>query len=225
MGVESTTCSVTCGLGRKTERRCTVEKSGSRHDCENVMVECVTGWLCGMHTYTLTVGQYFTIDCLSSEFEANVENMLYYWKIANGIVTTDDMLFRTLQARNYTIVFPDIQEKNAGTYRCDVQRVNDLKLVKRLYYGIKVISPNIVYLNYDKFLISKQKLEALAAQQEGLAANVTEDKVQRYSIFKKRVYIMLGAGSCVGILAGIGVGILLLYLFRIKNVDIEDVDK
>ncbi|KAM8977218.1 transmembrane protein 81 [Pelodytes ibericus] len=208
MVIDSSKCSVTCGVGTKVEERCLVEPSGDKKDCEEVTVKCVAAWLCGMFTYTLTIGQFFTIDCLSKNTDISNQDMLYYWRISRGILTTDDMLFRPLNIRTYAITFSSIQEKDAGTYRCDVQNVLDLKLVKRLFYGVKVVSPTIVNLNFDKFMSNKLQLEALAQQEELLAnGNHTEEKVV---IFGKRMYVIVGVGSGVGILGGVLIAIFLL---------------
>ncbi|MEE6508032.1 hypothetical protein FKM82_018524 [Ascaphus truei] len=215
---EDTACSVTCGLGFKTQKLCLVGPLGPK-DCETVRVDCMAGWICGMHTYTVTVGQPFTVDCLSTAVGIGSGGLLYHWKISRGIVTTDDMLFRPLRAKTFTITFSAIEEKDAGTYRCDVQKLEDLRLIKRLYYGIKVVVPSLVNLNYDKFLTSKQRIEALA--HEGAVANFTEEEPVASG---DQMLVVVGVGSCAGILAGIGVGMLLLQLFKKQEVVVQEVE-
>uniref|UniRef100_A0A8C5LUN5 Transmembrane protein 81 n=1 Tax=Leptobrachium leishanense TaxID=445787 RepID=A0A8C5LUN5_9ANUR len=212
MIIKSSPCSVTCGVGSKLEKQCIVDKYGIRSDCEEVQVKCVATWFCGMFTYTLRLGQSFTMDCLSrDDYGAANQGVLYFWKIARGILTADDMLFELLETRTFSVTLSSIMEKDAGTYRCDVQNYYDQKLLKRIYYGIKVISPATFDLDYDKYLINKGQMETLAGQNSMTSnGNDTEERIQ---MFSNRMYFIVGIGSGVGILAGI---ILAVVLFRLK---------
>ncbi|XP_075706820.1 transmembrane protein 81 [Rhinoderma darwinii] len=211
--VEATECSVTCGIGSKIEKRCLVDRSGIQKDCEVVMVECLSNWLCGTQVNTVKVGDHLVMDCQIPPTGTAGGRKLYYWKIAHGIVSNNDLYFRPLKVRNSTIVFVSIEEKDAGTYRCDVQREDDLKLVKRSYFGVRIITPGIIDINYDKYLISKQKL---AASAEGLLAQTVEQKVES----KGGIYYV-GIGSGVGILTGMVVLLLIRCTIRSKKEDFD----
>ncbi|XP_073525302.1 transmembrane protein 81 [Phyllobates terribilis] len=211
--VETTECSVTCGTGSKREKRCLVDKDGVHTNCEVVMVECQSNWLCGTKVYTLRDGERLTMDCwipTSSNFIGNLK--FYYWKKAAGIVSVNDNYFRTLKVRNSSITFPSIQEKDAGTYRCDVQRNEDMKIVKRIYFAVSVITPGIIDINYDKNVINKTKLEALAQLHIPQGAKKLIEKYGGTS-----TYIVIG--SAIGILIGVVVLVFSRCNFSSKNED------
>ncbi|XP_056414054.1 transmembrane protein 81 [Hyla sarda] len=209
--LESTECSVTCGIGSKKEKRCLVDRSGIQ-DCEEVIVDCFNNWQCGMEVYTVKVGDHFTMDCRIPSTGTLGGNKHYYWKIARGIVSNNEQYFRPLKIRNSTIIFESIQEKNAGTYCCDVHREDDLKLVKRIFFAVRIFTPDIIDINYDKYVISKQKLAVMA---EGLTTEVGEQKV----ISNEELYTYVGIGSAVGLLAGV---VILLLIRRTCRAKVED---
>ncbi|XP_069615865.1 transmembrane protein 81 [Ranitomeya imitator] len=211
--VETTECSVTCGTGSKREKRCLVDRSGVHTNCEVVMVECLSNWLCGTKVYTLRDGERLTMDCQipkSSNFISDLK--FYFWKKAAGVVSVNDNYFRTLKVRDSSITFQSIQEKDAGTYRCDVQRDGDMKIVKRIYFAVRVITPGIIDINFDKNVISKTKLEALAQEHNSLGAKKLIEKYGRTS-----TYVIIG--SAIGILIGIVVLVFCRCNFRSKNED------
>ncbi|KAM3936065.1 transmembrane protein 81 [Leptodactylus fuscus] len=201
--IETTECSMTCGIGSKIEKRCLVDRAGITQDCEVVRVECLSNWLCGIEVYTRKVGDLFTMDCQIPPTGTVGGSKLYYWKIAPGIISVNDHYFQPLKVRTSTIAFNSIQEKDAGTYRCDVQTEYDLKLVKRIYFGVRVITPGIIDISYDKYVINKQRLAAMA---KGMTTKVVEKKAELYG----GIYGYIGIGSAVGILTGL----LVLLLVR-----------
>ncbi|XP_069802462.1 transmembrane protein 81 [Dendropsophus ebraccatus] len=173
--VETTECSVTCGLGSKVEKRCLVDRSGIQQDCEVVRVDCLTNWVCGMQVFTMKVGDRFSMDCHLPSSATRGGTKLYHWKVALGMVSNNDNRFRPLNNKNSTIVFESIQEKNAGTYRCDVQTEDDLKFVKRVYFAVRIFTPGIIDIDFDKYVINKQKLAVMA---EGLTTQHVDNKVE-----------------------------------------------
>ncbi|KAM4701923.1 transmembrane protein 81 [Discoglossus pictus] len=219
--ITTTPCSATCGLGHKTEKRCIVRTSGRYTDCSINVVYCVISWMCGINTFTLTIGEYFSANCKVKQHETFGDKKLYYtWKVARGIVTSDDKMFRILRTMNDSVIFPAIKEADAGTYRCDVQTAFDLKEVKRLYFGIKVVSALMVDLNFEKYLISRQKLEAMGDTLPG-NRNITEEEPPS---FGTRGYIVVGVGCSLGILGGVGIGLLLLRTYSFKGEVYEDTE-
>ncbi|XP_053311874.1 transmembrane protein 81-like [Spea bombifrons] len=201
MVVESSPCSTSCGLGNKKEKRCIVGPSGKREDCETVSVSCVVSWICGMTSYTLTVGQPFTMNCLivPAEGQSN-QGLNYYWYNTKGQVTTQDDLFRPLRIRYFNITFPAIKESDAGSYRCDVQHALDFKLIKRVYYAVKVIPPSLVNLNYGKSLMRESELEAMAAQKQKLTKGNLSEKVK--AILESHNFIIFGVGGSAAVIVG-----------------------
>lgn len=216
--IETTECSVTCGIGSKVEKRCLVDRSGIQNDCEVVRIDCLSNWLCGIQVYTVKVGDNFTMDCQIPPTGTLGGRKLYYWRIAHGIVSINDNYFRPLKVGDPTIVYESIKEKDAGTYRCDVQREDDLKLVKRIYFGVRIITPGIIDINYDKYLIGKQKLSALA---EAIDTQVSENKIA----LNGGIYTYVGIGSGVGILTGIAVLVLIRCTCKPKKMDYDNTRK
>ncbi|XP_029429747.1 transmembrane protein 81 [Rhinatrema bivittatum] len=212
--INATTCSVTCGLGHKDDVVCLVRPDGTKSNCEVRRVSCLTNWVCGLQTFTVPAGRDFEISCFTTAvLSTGSQSLLYNWRAARGIISTDDSLFKPFKTKNYTIKFQPALEKDAGTYRCDVQLVVNLKLIKRVYFGLKIISKKLVNLDFEKFLTSKEKLEALAA---------TEEQKPEYSVAleelpwqTKALYVFLiGGGS--GFLAALILGVL-LYILLVKQ--------
>ncbi|XP_063290878.1 transmembrane protein 81 [Pelobates fuscus] len=218
--VKSSRCSSTCGVGTKTEKRCMIDKYNKRRKCEEVVVKCVIAFLCGMHTYTLTAGENFSINCLSKRNSDVQKDIKYYWQLSRGILTTDDNLFRPLKIFNYLIEFSPIKEKDAGTYRCDIQDISSSFLVKRIYFGIKVLSPDLLDLNFEKFVISKSDLKVLEKEElNNLKSNHTLNNISMYG---RNMYIILGVGCGGGILGGI---LLAVALLRPSNITSKEDDE
>ncbi|XP_057685839.1 transmembrane protein 81 [Corythoichthys intestinalis] len=167
---KSTQCSVTCGLGVKMQTVCKVKDSQKAleesktkstgnavaesnlevEDCRDEKVSCQESWQCGIKTFTKTTGERLEIDCLSKtpklvkKFAWRVS-----WRRAPGVISTDDSLFKPWQAPHLDLVilYP-IEEKHAGTYRCDVLDANFRK-VKTEYWGVRVLPKGVLNLDYE----------------------------------------------------------------------------
>ncbi|XP_041654990.1 transmembrane protein 81 [Cheilinus undulatus] len=154
--VESSACSVTCGLGVMTETVClfreghtALEEDVSREDgaqvskeCRVRKVRCLQPWQCGLKTLTVTSGQRVRMDCLGEgmrKFSWRVS-----WRWARGIISSDDTLFAPWDApQPDQVVLDPVTEKDAGTYRCDVQDAS-YRRVKRVYWGIRVVPVGVL---------------------------------------------------------------------------------
>uniref|UniRef100_G1KPM2 Transmembrane protein 81 n=1 Tax=Anolis carolinensis TaxID=28377 RepID=G1KPM2_ANOCA len=160
VAISSTSCSTTCGLGYKVEERCKITTSGERQHCSKRRVDCLNNWICGMVHFTVLVGKPFEFSCLNTEeVGPETQSFSYTWRVARGIITTDDALFKPFKSSGFVINFSPAEEYDAGTYRCDVQFMKTYKIVKRIYVGIRVIPGRLVDLNFDKSLNEEQKLE------------------------------------------------------------------
>nr|XP_002717494.2 transmembrane protein 81 [Oryctolagus cuniculus] len=208
--VNATACTVTCGLGYKEETVCEVGPDGVRRKCESQRLECLTNWICGMLHFTLLVGQHLELSCLSPEIlEVGQEAFRFTWRLARGIISTNDEVFRPFQARSYFVRFLSAQEYDSGTYRCDVQLLRNLKLVKRLYFGLRVLPPNLVNLNFHQSLTDDQKLVA-----EGLEVSPGNHSMPHHPQWKRKVALALGLGICGGVVGGVLVSIALCRALR-----------
>ncbi|KAG8439563.1 hypothetical protein GDO86_005673, partial [Hymenochirus boettgeri] len=202
--VDAEQCNATCGPGFRRERRCSVDSSGAQKNCEAVLAACIVDYMCRIKMLTFYPGEKINIDCLTiSQIQAN-GNFNFYWKVSRGILTTNDRLFRPLKNWDPSLNFPSIQEKNAGTYRCDVRKGEGGKLVKRAYYGVKVLNPRIFNLNYKKIAESKQAIKNLNEQ--------PDKDIPKPGKPGSRLPIILGVGIGVGTLSGLGI---LCAMFRI----------
>uniref|UniRef100_A0A8C6FHG0 Transmembrane protein 81 n=1 Tax=Moschus moschiferus TaxID=68415 RepID=A0A8C6FHG0_MOSMO len=203
--VSSTTCTVTCGLGFKEETVCEVGPDGVRRRCKSQRLECLTSWLCGMLHFTLLIGKEFKLSCLSPDIlEIGQEAFRFTWRLARGIISTDDEVFKPFRASSYFIKFQSIQEDDSGTYRCDVQLLKTLRLVKRLYFGLRVLPPHLVNLNFHQSLTEGQKLA-----DEGLEVNLDNYSRPQHPPWEKKVAIAVGIGVAGGVTAGVLVSIAL----------------
>ncbi|KAK9515232.1 hypothetical protein VZT92_025893 [Zoarces viviparus] len=164
--VDSSPCSTTCGLGVKTQTLCLLEngetatgevtsKDGTEvsKDCHVRKVKCLESWQCGLRTMTVTSGERVEIDCLGEVMEAMGRfSWRVSWRYAGGIITSDDSLFIGWDAPLLDRVILDpIREEDAGTYRCVVQDVT-LRIVKSVYWGIRVLPVGILNLDYKSSL-------------------------------------------------------------------------
>ncbi|KAM9212423.1 transmembrane protein 81 [Dugong dugon] len=199
--VNATTCTVTCGLGYKEETICEVGPDGVRRKCKFQRLECLTNWICGMLHFTIPMGREFELSCLSSDIlEVGQEAFRFTWRLARGIISTDDELFKPFRTNSHFVRFEPAREFDSGTYRCDVQLLKNLKLVKRLYYGLRVLPPHLVNLNFDQSLTEDQKLV-----DEGLEVNLDNYSRPPHPAWKKD----LASALRVGIASGVAGGVLL----------------
>lgn len=213
VSVSSTSCSVTCGLGYKVDEICQVGPDGKRRHCTHRRSDCLTNWICGIQHFTALVGKSFELSCLTSqEIGPETPSFSYSWRLARGIITTDDTLFRPLKVPNYIIKLSPAEEHDAGTYRCDVQLMKTYKLVKRIYFGLHVIPGNLVDLNFEKFLTLEQKLESEKGKDQ---QNTTSPLIQwQGHSWRRRALLVFLVGIGSGVLGGILLGTLLRYLLK-----------
>ncbi|KAF4018231.1 TMEM81 [Cervus elaphus hippelaphus] len=197
--VNATTCTVTCGLGFKEETVCEVGPDGVRRKCKSQRLECLTSWVCGMLHFTVLIGKEFKLSCLSPDIlEIGQEAFRFTWRLARGIISTDDEVFKPFQASSYFIKFQSIQEYDSGTYQCDVQLLKNLRLVKRLYFGLRVLPPNLVNLNFNQSLTEHQKLV-----DEGLEVSLDNYSRPQPPPWRKKVAVAVGVGVAGGVTAGV----------------------
>ncbi|XP_008402509.1 transmembrane protein 81 isoform X1 [Poecilia reticulata] len=169
---ESSPCSVTCGLGVKTQTLCllkdgktameervkTEEKDASKSSisktCRSQQVQCVESWQCGLKTMTVTSGQRVEIDCLGEVMAAmGAFSWRVSWRYARGVISSDDSLFDRWKAPDlHRVVLDPVREKDAGTYRCDIQDAN-YRRKKTVYWGIRVLPAGVVNLDYQSSLM------------------------------------------------------------------------
>ncbi|XP_049713911.1 transmembrane protein 81 [Elephas maximus indicus] len=196
--VNATTCTVTCGLGYKEETVCDVGPDGVRRKCKFQRLECLMSWICGMLHFTVPMGKEFELSCLSSDLlDVGQEAFRFTWRLARGIISTDDELFKPFRANSHFVKFEPAWEFDSGTYRCDVQLLKNLKLVKRLYYGLRVLPPHLVNLNFDQSLTEDQKLV-----DEGLEVNLDNHSRPPHPTWKKDVASALRVGVASGVAGG-----------------------
>ncbi|XP_049610490.1 transmembrane protein 81 isoform X1 [Syngnathus scovelli] len=209
----STSCSVTCGIGMKTQTVCTYKHSNemlhkkpqdlSEEDqktekCHNEQVRCQEFKKCGIKTVTKTVGEMLELDCL---FEKTIlVNRLSWrvsWYYAPGVISSDDKLFMRFASPQLDLLILDpIKEEHAGTYRCDVLDLNS-KMLKSVYWGVRVLPSGFINLDYEH-----------AQSMWNTPWNEKTDIVSnRYGSLSFWVYIMLAFLSLLNI-----VGVLVLVL-------------
>ncbi|NXL56232.1 TMM81 protein, partial [Chordeiles acutipennis] len=213
--VNTTSCSVTCGLGFKLEEMCEITPAGERRNCTLLRSDCLTSWVCGLLHFTIPVGQRFQLSCLTSDtvgFDSQAYS--YTWSFAHGLITTNDVLFKRLKNPSSVIRFSPIRESDAGTYRCDVQMLKTFRIIKRVYFGVRVIPKDLVDLNFQKSLTWEQKLAA--NKEGGDAESSTYEEVQEQQHFWQRQLFyecLVGAGS--GVTGGVLVTMALHFLRKI----------
>ncbi|XP_014810916.1 PREDICTED: transmembrane protein 81 [Calidris pugnax] len=214
--VNATSCSVTCGPGYKLEEICEITPSGERRNCTLRRSYCLTSWLCGLLYFTVPVGQPFQFSCLTTDpASSGSQAYTYTWRLAQGLITTNDVLFKPFNNPNSVVKFSPTKESDAGTYRCDVQILKTLKVIKRVYFGIRVVQKNLVDLNFQKFLTWQQKL---AANKELVyyPDNSTHEEVHEQRHFWRGGLFsegLIGVGS--GVLGGVLLSVALYYLQKI----------
>ncbi|KFQ59494.1 Transmembrane protein 81, partial [Pelecanus crispus] len=209
VAVNATSCSVTCGLGFKLEEMCEITPTGERRNCTVRRSGCLTNWVCGLLHFTVPVGKPFQFSCLTSDTVGfGNQTYGYTWRLAQGLVTTKDTLFRPFKNPNPVVRFSPIRESDAGTYRCDVQMLKIFKVIKRVYFGVRVIKSDLVDLNFQKSLTWEQKLAA--NEEEGNTKNSTHEEVQELQHFWQGELFyegLVGVGS--GVIGGVLVNLVL----------------
>ncbi|NXY39966.1 TMM81 protein, partial [Pomatorhinus ruficollis] len=194
--VNSTSCSVTCGLGVKEEQVCEVTPAGEHRNCSLVRSRCLRDWICGLQHLGIPEGKPFQLVCLSPE-AASLEgpNFGYSWGFARGLITTNDLLFRPFRNPSPSLSFSPALESHSGTYRCDVQVLSSFQLVKRIYFGLRVIPRDLVDLDFEKSLTWEQRLAANGEEPPGNASGAAE-REKRWDLWEKEWFYeaVLGIG-------------------------------
>ncbi|XP_078144181.1 transmembrane protein 81 [Centroberyx gerrardi] len=170
--VSSSPCSATCGLGVKTQTLCFLKEGNTgmevgekrmdggieeeeevTRECRGRKVKCLESPRCGLRTVTVTTGERLEIDCLGEVMEAMGRySWRVSWRLARGIISSDDSLFARWEAPQLDrVVLDPVREEDAGTYRCDVQDAA-LRRVKRAYWGVRVLPRGVLDLDYDSSL-------------------------------------------------------------------------
>ncbi|KFV06604.1 Transmembrane protein 81, partial [Tauraco erythrolophus] len=207
--VNTTSCSVTCGLGFRLEEMCEVTPAGERRNCTVRRSDCLTSWVCGLLHVTVPVGKPFQFSCLTLDVVGFGSGAYgYTWRIARGLITTNDVLFRPFKNPDPVVRFSTTRESDAGTYRCDVQVLKTFRVIKRVYFGVRVIQNDLVDLNFQKSLTWEQKLAA--KKEEGNVENGTHEEGQEQQPFWQGELFyacVLGVGS--GVTAGVLVSMAL----------------
>ncbi|NXT51208.1 TMM81 protein, partial [Pluvianellus socialis] len=205
IAVNTTSCSVTCGPGFKLEEMCEMTPGGEKRNCTLRRTDCLASWVCGLLHFTVPVGKPFQFSCLSSDaVRFGSRAYSYTWRLAQGLITTNDVLFKPFNNPHSVIRFSPTRESDAGTYRCDVQMLKTSKVIKRVYFGVRVIQNDLVDLNFQKYLTWEQKLAA--NEEEGKTENGTREKVQEQQHFWQRE---LFYECLIGIVSGVTGGVLL----------------
>ncbi|XP_009501633.1 transmembrane protein 81 [Phalacrocorax carbo] len=215
VAVNATSCSVTCGLGFKLEEMCEITPAGERRNCALRRSDCLTSWVCGLLSFTVPVGKPFQFSCLTSDAVGfGSRAYRYSWRLAQGLITTNDILFKPFKNPDSVIRFSPVGESDAGTYRCDVQTLKTFRVIKRIYFGVRVIRNDLVELNFQKSLTWEQKLAA--NEEEGNTENSTHEEVQEQQHFWQREFFyegLVGVGS--GVMGGVVVSMVLCFLQKI----------
>ncbi|XP_053463011.1 transmembrane protein 81 [Nycticebus coucang] len=208
--VNATSCTVTCGLGYKEETVCEVGPDGVRRKCKSQRLECLTNWICGMLHFTILTGKEFELSCLSPDIlETGQEAFRFTWRLARGIISTDDEVFKPFRVNSHFVKFHSAQEYDSGTYRCDVQLLKNLRIVKRLYFGLRVLPPHLVNLNFYQSLTENQKLI-----DEGLEVNLSNYSKPYHPKWEKKVALALAIGIASGVVVGMLVSTAFCHLLR-----------
>ncbi|NXO06535.1 TMM81 protein, partial [Oriolus oriolus] len=207
--VNSTPCSVTCGLGVKEERLCEVSPAGERRNCSLVRSRCLSDWICGLQHLSVPEGKPFRLSCLSPD-AAGLEgqDFGYTWRFARGLITTNDLLFHPFRNPGPSLSFSPALESHSGTYRCDVQVLSSFQLVKRIYFGLRVIPQGLVDLDFQKSLTWEQQLAA-SGEEPGNATGPGEweQRQRRKSWEKQWLYeavLGIASGVIMGFLVSLG---------------------
>ncbi|NXO66461.1 TMM81 protein, partial [Phainopepla nitens] len=206
--VNATPCSVSCGPGVKEEQRCEVSAAGQRRNCSLVRSRCLSDRICGLQHLSVPEGKPFRLSCLSPDTaELEGQNLGYTWRFAWGLVTTNDLLFHPFRNPGPALSFSPALESHSGTYRCDVQVLSSFQLIKRVYFGLRVIPRDLVDLDFQKSLTWEQQLAAVGLEPpaNGSGAGALEQwrRVWEKQWFYEAV-LGIGSGVIVGILFSLG---------------------
>ncbi|XP_074420105.1 transmembrane protein 81 [Larus michahellis] len=215
IAVNATSCSVTCGPGFKLEEMCEITPTGERRNCTLRRSNCLTNWVCGLLHFTVPVGKPFQLSCLTSDAGSSGSRAYSYtWRLAQGLITTNDVLFKPFNNPDSVVKFSPTRESDAGTYRCDVQMMKTLKVIKRVYFGVRVMQKNLMDLNFQKFLTWEQKLAA--NEEAGNTENSTDEEVQEQQYFwRGQLFYECLIGVVSGVLGGLLVSMALYFLQKI----------
>ncbi|XP_041955549.1 uncharacterized protein tmem81 [Alosa alosa] len=194
----SSPCSTTCGLGIRVQELCPVSGGGQ---CYQRQVKCLDTWQCGMKTLTVPAGGRVELDCLGEVMGAMGRfAFIVSWRFARGIITTDSSLFSRLAVPQLSQLKLDpLQEQHAGTYCCDVLDKTHRRL-KRTYYGLKVMPPELLRLDFTSAL---EKWDEVS-----VSTNGSQTSVLSSSGVKNPLMISLTVTAAVAVL------LLLLFLWE-----------
>ncbi|NWQ59566.1 TMM81 protein, partial [Neopipo cinnamomea] len=168
IAVNSTPCSVTCGPGLQVEEMCEVTPAGERRSCSLVSSYCLGSSLCGLRHLSAPAGRPLQLTCLAPDAPRPANHTYRYsWSLARGLITTNDLLFQPLRSSGPALGLSPAREAQAGTYRCDVRLLGGFKLVKRIYFGLRVIPQDLVDLNFQQALSREQELREGNGSREG----------------------------------------------------------
>ncbi|NXU06175.1 TMM81 protein, partial [Buphagus erythrorhynchus] len=201
--VNSTPCSTTCGLGVREEQHCEVTLAGEYRNCSVLRSRCLSDWICGLQHLSVPEGKPFQLTCLSPE-AASLEgpNFGYTWRFSQGLITTNDLLFHPIRNPSPSLRFSPALESHSGTYRCDVQVLSSFQLVKRIYFGLRVIPRDLVDLDFQKSLTWEQRLAANGGEPPGNGSGPGEPERRRNFWETPWIYeLVLGVGS--GVMVGV----------------------
>uniref|UniRef100_A0A4W3IVR6 Transmembrane protein 81 n=1 Tax=Callorhinchus milii TaxID=7868 RepID=A0A4W3IVR6_CALMI len=201
-------CSKTCGLGWRSEYRCRVDKVGNTTECILEKALCLVSKECGLTTRTLTAGTGLNLSCVDETMESvGLTEFTFIWRIAKGVVTTDNFFFRPYPLSHYTL-------KNAGTYMCEVQNSQTMEVVKQILNAIRVLPAGLVELDFFKALSAQQKLEMMEGEQ---VPAIQKGKIKRWWEFFNSFFTntnsnlrFVGIGGTIGTI----VGLLILYTLK-----------
>ncbi|NXL06352.1 TMM81 protein, partial [Mesembrinibis cayennensis] len=215
VAVNTTSCSVTCGPGFKVEEMCEITPAGERRNCTVRRSDCLTSWACGLVHFTVPVGKPFQFSCLTSD-AVGFGNRTYgsTWRLAQGLITTNDALFKPFKNPNSVIRFSPTRESDAGTYRCDVQMSKTFRVIKRAYFGVRVIRNDLVDLDFQKSLTWEQKLAA-NEEEENTEDSTHEEAQEQQHFWQGELFYecLIGVGS--GVVGGVLVSTALYFLRKI----------
>ncbi|NWU39076.1 TMM81 protein, partial [Hylia prasina] len=206
--VNSTPCSVTCGLGVKEEQLCQFSPAGERRNCSLVLSRCLSDWICGLQHLVVPEGKPFRLTCLSRDAASREgQNFGYTWRFAPGLITTNDVLFHPFRNPSPSLSFSPALESHSGTYRCDVQVLSSFQLVKRIYFGLRVIPGDLVGLDFQRSLTREQQLAASGEEPAGNATGPAERERRRRpweEPWFHEAALGMGSGVILGILFSFG---------------------
>ncbi|XP_074165045.1 transmembrane protein 81 [Sminthopsis crassicaudata] len=215
--INTTACTVTCGLGYKEEITCEVGPDGVRRKCETHHTECLTNWICGMVHFTVPTGKKFELTCLTPDIVLyGREAFRFTWTFVRGIISINDDLFKPFRRHVHSVTLNSAQETDSGTYRCDVQLLKNLRFVKRIYFGLRVIPAYLVNLNFDQSLTEVQKLI-----DKGMDLDLDKHVHSQHSSWNKKVLLALGIGMTGGVIVSVLVSITVHYLLKTSKREVN----